>query len=96
VDWDKSWLDLSNGTQIKLGDVTPAQAGAALAADIWGGGGLNPATTWVFDVPAEISSIAGGSITYNVSSVPEPETWALLLAGFGLVGTIARRRARQF
>lgn len=29
-----------------------------------------------------------------VASVPEPETWALLLAGLGLVGGIARRRAR--
>jgi hypothetical protein len=96
INWADSWLTLNDGTRIDLGSVAPTQAGAALAADIWGGGGLNLATTWVFDVPAEISSIAGGSITYNVTSVPEPETWAMLLAGFGLVGTIARRRARKF
>ena len=29
-----------------------------------------------------------------VSSVPEPESYAMLLAGLGLVGTIARRRTR--
>lgn len=32
--------------------------------------------------------------SYTVTAVPEPETWALLLAGLGLVGGIARRRAR--
>jgi hypothetical protein len=30
--------------------------------------------------------------TYNVTAVPEPETFAMLLAGLGLMGTIARRR----
>jgi hypothetical protein len=27
-----------------------------------------------------------------ISAVPEPETYAMLLAGLGLIGTIARRR----
>lgn len=30
--------------------------------------------------------------TYEVAAVPEPETYAMLLAGLGLVGAIARRR----
>ncbi len=30
--------------------------------------------------------------TYNVASVPEPESWAMMIAGFGLVGAVARRR----
>lgn len=33
-----------------------------------------------------------GSILASVSAVPEPETYAMLLAGLGLVGFIARRR----
>lgn len=35
----------------------------------------------------------GGSLdNISVTAVPEPETFAMLLAGLGLVGTIARRR----
>lgn len=33
-------------------------------------------------------------LNFLVSSVPEPETYAMLLAGFGLVGLAARRRVR--
>ncbi|MFL9609297.1 PEPxxWA-CTERM sorting domain-containing protein [Methylobacillus sp. Pita2] len=35
---------------------------------------------------------ANGLLTYTVAAVPEPETYALLLAGLGLVGAAARRR----
>ncbi|MCC6657582.1 MAG: FxDxF family PEP-CTERM protein [Rhodocyclaceae bacterium] len=39
----------------------------------------------------------GGSVEYdfqfNVTAVPEPGSWALLLAGLGLLGFAARRRA---
>lgn len=33
-----------------------------------------------------------GSILATVTAVPEPESYALLLAGLGVVGTLARRR----
>ncbi len=32
---------------------------------------------------------------YAVAAVPEPESYALLLAGLGVMGTIARRRSRN-
>lgn len=37
----------------------------------------------------------GMTVTLGVAAVPEPETYAMLLAGLGLIGGIARRRARQ-
>jgi PEP-CTERM motif len=38
------------------------------------------------------TSIAGAGID-PIPGVPEPATWALMLAGFGIVGAAARRRA---
>ncbi len=32
------------------------------------------------------------SFTFNVTAVPEPETYAMLLAGLGLMGAVARRK----
>ncbi len=43
-------------------------------------------TTGVFDATL---SVAGGD---TVTAVPEPETYAMLLAGLGLIGFSARRR----
>lgn len=34
------------------------------------------------------------SVTFAIAAVPEPETWALMVAGFGLAGTVLRRRPR--
>ncbi len=37
----------------------------------------------------------GGAIAqYSVTAVPEPETYAMLLAGLGVMGAIARRRSK--
>ena len=33
-----------------------------------------------------------GTLTYTVASVPEADTWAMMVAGLGLMGFVARRR----
>jgi phosphodiesterase/alkaline phosphatase D-like protein len=59
-------------------------------------------TTWgvpYYDImaltgdPAAIAALTPTVVSrFQVAAVPEPETWAMLLAGLGLVGLMARRR----
>lgn len=35
------------------------------------------------------------TVNLNIAAVPEPETWALMLAGLGVVGWMTRRRSRR-
>lgn len=44
---------------------------------------------------ADASPYGGGGAYMGVFPVPEPETYAMLLAGLGLMGGIARRRRHQ-
>ncbi len=41
--------------------------------------------TYIYNIPND-------TITLNIAAVPEPETYAMLLAGLGLLGFMARRR----
>lgn len=51
--------------------------------------GQYPSKDVVIDQVYIIASSDGGTI---IPGVPEPTTWAMLIAGFGLVGAAARRR----
>lgn len=62
-----------------------------------GPGGASALTGWVPSDPANVVSIneeyrlrLSGTM---VSAVPEPETYAMLLAGLGLIGAMVRRRS---
>jgi PEP-CTERM motif len=74
------------------------QAAAAQAAAFTGDFGSN-----LFGLSASLSNATGGFETFFVASadgtvtppIPEPQTYALMLAGLGAVGFMAMRRRRQ-
>ena len=77
---------------------------SAAAGNVWGTFGFNfvatgPSMTLTIDgvsLPAgnEFIGLDNVSVTPAVAAVPEPETYALLLAGLALVGTFGRRARR--
>ena len=52
------------------------------------------AGNYFYEVTGDVTGTVGGSYTLSstVSLVPEPETYAMLLTGLGLIGFSARRR----
>ncbi len=59
-------------------------------------GTTNRATVTQFGNAKGMATVTydAGVLTYAIAAVPEPETYALMLAGLGLIGAAARRRAR--
>lgn len=55
---------------------------------------INPGN-YYYQVTGNIDGLLGGSylLSSSVTPVPEPEIYAMLLAGFGLIGFSLRRRA---
>ncbi|NVD72413.1 PEPxxWA-CTERM sorting domain-containing protein [Duganella sp. BJB1802] len=52
------------------------------------------ATELKFGARNDPSFVRLDNVSVTVTAVPEPETYAMLLAGLGLVGVVARRRQR--
>jgi hypothetical protein len=61
---------------------------------------INPilltAGSYILHVAGNVSGTSGGSYSgiLNIASVPETDQWALMLAGFGLIGFMVNRRKR--
>lgn len=66
----------------------------------WGFGTLNAVTLGAGSYYYSVLGGAVGTVNYAIAStaapVPEPETYALLAAGLGIVGFVASRRRRDF
>jgi PEP-CTERM motif len=67
---------------------------AEIIAAAWGGGSAYIDDPLTFQLPSGVTFTSASNSTYDssVSAVPEPETYAMLLAGLGLLGFTARRR----
>jgi len=79
VDLDASWVDFGNGH---------------ISLSSYGNIETTPGFHTVRYVEIESGFFQSAHLVYTVTSVPEPETCAMLLAGLGIVGAVARRRRK--
>lgn len=82
-DFQNSFVYYSDGTSQSLTSVIENDAIFA-----WLDEGDVSVLRWI-KVGAEVT---GFTLAYNLNTIPEPETWAMLLAGLGIVGIITRKR----
>jgi hypothetical protein len=85
-------LNSSITTGLNLLRVDAASTGSALATYALqnDGGAAFPLRVWI-DFDSQSTTFG----QFNVAAVPEPETYAMLLAGLGLMGAIAARRRQR-
>lgn len=62
------------------------------AVNLWSAGDFGGGPTYGLGVTDGRSVLDYVDSGVSLSAVPEPATWALMIAGFGMVGAVARRR----
>jgi hypothetical protein len=84
---------VSGAGSLTIGGIASSEANPyAGGRAYFGKGGYGNQPDW--DLSFETSVITNGS-TPPVAAIPEPETYAMLLAGLGLMGFVARRRKQS-
>jgi MYXO-CTERM domain-containing protein len=94
-----AYAEAQIGDQLKNNMPFVTTVAASDAASFWLLGNSSSSTLAQADVFMQAGqfSIASGpaggySLDYTVATVPEADTWAMMLAGLGLVGALVRRR----
>jgi hypothetical protein len=87
---------LLNGVPLLLGGSSQTTSGVTVSTQVLAGSSVLPAGFYQLKVSGTVvgatASYGGNIVATPVSAVPEPETYAMLLAGLGAVGFVARRR----
>lgn len=60
-----------------------------------GGGSLGPLASFTYCLTGTCYTSQTGSYQVNAAAVPEPAVWALMIGGFGMVGSAMRTRSRK-
>lgn len=81
------------GTGADFAQYTGARSGQAAFTDY--AAMLNDARLWRSQATGEFAATIPDMTNFSVAAVPEPQTYALLAAGLGLIGWRLRRRARD-
>ncbi len=95
---DSTWtLSAFNAGNVNVGSRSISATSSSNAGDFFGLSGLTGAT-YATLTQVQDGAYNGGGVDYvfvdnmRVAAVPEPETYAMLLAGLGVMGAVARRR----
>jgi len=84
VFWNGGSLGTFSGTGSASGNTWRVETLDVLGTGEW--------TTLRFDAVGTSDSLGGSLDNVSVTAVPEPQTYALMLAGLGVMGFVARRR----
>ena len=84
-------LDLTDPATYTASFVTNFGGGTTAGAQAALLDGLNNGTAY-FNI--HTTEFPGGEIRGFLAPIPEPQTWALMIAGFGLLGAVMRRSRR--
>ncbi|MDR3213479.1 MAG: PEP-CTERM sorting domain-containing protein [Azoarcus sp.] len=92
LDLASSWLDFEGDDRGAISLFEFFASASAMGVSQYGVTLAFNESEFLYGGGSQFPSILAAALVYNTPAVPEPETYAMLLAGLGLVGVVARRR----